>query len=77
VNGRLTGRALRRYCLLTSAAEDTLVVAVDRLKLSGRGFDRLLRTARTVADLAGYEEITRDHLLEAVGYRQESVLAAA
>lgn len=77
VNARLDGRAMKVYCPLSGAAQATLTIAISRLKLSGRGFDRLLRTARTVADLAGSEEIDHDHLLEAVGYRHESAWAVA
>ncbi|QDL93447.1 YifB family Mg chelatase-like AAA ATPase [Paroceanicella profunda] len=55
---------------LASAARDLLELAHARLHLTGRGLVRVMRVARTIADLAGEEEIGRGHLAEAIGYRQ-------
>ena len=50
-------------------ARDVLASAVDSLALSGRGFDRAIKVARTVADLAGSEEVEAPHVAEALSYR--------
>jgi magnesium chelatase family protein len=68
-NADLAGRSLRRHAPLVGDAEAFAGEAVRRLALSGRGFDRLLRVARTIADLAGREAIGAEHLAEAVGFR--------
>ena len=69
VNGKLAGRELRLHAALAGDAEAFAREAVRRLALSGRGFDRLLRVARTIADLGGDGAIAAGHLAEAVGYR--------
>jgi len=68
-NARLRGRALRRFCAPDDAGRQLLSVAVDRLGLSARAHDRILKVARTIADLAGAEEVGSEHLAEAIQYR--------
>ena len=68
-NARLTARALRRVARLCPAGERLLRRAVDRNGLTARGFDRLLRVARTIADLAGRDEVTASDLAEALQFR--------
>jgi magnesium chelatase family protein len=68
-NGQLPGPVARRLADMTPDAETTLVSAVESLSLTGRGFDRALKVARTVADLAGAERIRPDHVAEALSYR--------
>lgn len=75
-NAEMSGAAARRAALLTSGAEAVLSRAVDRYALTGRGFDRALKVARTVADLDGSDRIAEQHLLEALRFRGESKLAA-
>jgi magnesium chelatase family protein len=68
-NGQVSGRVARREARLTTEAEAVLSLAVETLHLSGRGFDRALKVARTVADLAGAERVGADHMSEALRYR--------
>ncbi len=69
-NAMLDSAGIRRYCRMTPAAEQLLKMAYDKLGLSARGYDRLLRVARTVADLAQSREITDAHLAEAIQFRK-------
>lgn len=69
-NYDLSGRRLREVCALRGDAEALFSRAIDRMALSGRGHDRVLRVARTVADLCGEEEIGAEHLAEALNYRR-------
>ncbi|QID19358.1 ATP-binding protein [Nitrogeniibacter mangrovi] len=69
-NAALAGEALREHCVVDAAAGDMLARAVDRLGLSARGHDRVLRVARTLADLAGEAAIGRAQVAEAVQYRR-------
>lgn len=68
-NARLTPATLERYCVLTPEAEQTLKKVFDSMGLSGRAYDRILKVARTVADLAGEEKISASHILQAVQFR--------
>ncbi|HEX2864563.1 MAG TPA: YifB family Mg chelatase-like AAA ATPase [Deinococcales bacterium] len=69
-NASLVGKALRQHAALHGGAERFMHAASRQLDLTGRGFDRVLRVARTVADLAGHEGIDEGHLAEAVSFRQ-------
>jgi magnesium chelatase family protein len=69
LNSRMSSRQLRRYCPLDNECRDLLKTAMDELGLSARAHDRILRVARTVADLDGSAEIRRGHVVEAIGYR--------
>ncbi len=73
-NAALAGRRMRETCALGGAAESLFSRAIDRLGLSGRAHDRVLRVARTVADLAGEESIAAEHLAEALNYRRSHLL---
>ena len=59
----------RQFCTLTAGASALLEKAFEKLGLSARAYDKVLRVARTIADLAGSDEITQEHLAEAVQYR--------
>ncbi len=68
-NAYLQGRALREHIKLLPSSEQFAKTMATQLGLSARGFDRLLRVARTVADLANDKTVTETHLAEAVSYR--------
>ena len=69
LNGRLSGRSLRAICRLTPATTRRAIDLAELEGLSGRGTERLLRVARTIADLAGKRAVEPDHLEEAARYR--------
>ncbi|WP_209847394.1 YifB family Mg chelatase-like AAA ATPase [Paenibacillus sediminis] len=69
-NSELTGSLLRRYTSLTPEAAKLLSHTFEALGLSMRSHDRILKLARTIADLAGVSQITMEHLAEAIQYRQ-------
>jgi magnesium chelatase family protein len=71
LNGRLQGRTLRARTSLDGAARRMFDVALARLALTARGHDRVLRVARTIADLDGADRIQADHLGEALQFRGE------
>ncbi len=68
-NARMTHPQVRRHCLLDSTLADLLQSAMERLSLSARAYDRILKVARTIADLDGAENLETPHLLEAIQYR--------
>jgi magnesium chelatase family protein len=69
VNARMSGRQVRRFCVAPPAAARLLQQAVSRLGLSARGHDRVLKVARTIADLSRSERIAAEHVSEALQYR--------
>lgn len=68
-NGEMGGSEIREYCSLSPEDDAFLQRAFQNLKLSARGCHRVLRVARTIADLDGAEQIQKKHLCEAIGYR--------
>jgi len=68
-NAEMTPQQLRRHCRLGEEEKAFLRGALERLGLSARAYDRVLRLARTIADLEGSDEITVAHLAEAIQYR--------
>lgn len=68
-NALIPSAQLRTHCGLDEAGERTLEMAVRRMGLSARAHDRILKVARTIADLDGREQIAAKHLAEAVQYR--------
>ncbi len=69
LNGRMNSRQLRRYCGLDDEGRGLLKSAMEELGLSARAHDRILRVARTIADLEGADDIRPEHLSEAINYR--------
>jgi magnesium chelatase family protein len=69
VNGKMKPPQIRRFCRLESDAEDLLKHAMEEMGLSARAHDKILRISRTIADLADSEQISSEHLTEAINYR--------
>jgi magnesium chelatase family protein len=68
-NARMGSRELKAHCQLDEATGDLLKQAMTEYNLSARAYDRILKVARTIADLAGTENISSDHISEAIQYR--------
>ncbi|MBO4559659.1 MAG: YifB family Mg chelatase-like AAA ATPase [Lachnospiraceae bacterium] len=68
-NSQLTGAEIMRFCELGKEEKKLMESAFESMNLSARGYHRILRVARTIADMAGSERITCEHLAEALGYR--------
>ena len=68
-NAMMNSKMLREYCHLESGAAQLLERAMERLSLSARAYDRILKVARTIADLAQEPQITSAHIAEAINYR--------
>jgi len=68
-NALMSNEQLRRYCVLDKLALEVLNQAMVQHKLSARAYERILKMARTVADLSGSTQINLTHLAEAIGYR--------
>ena len=73
-NAYMTPAMIGQFCRLDAAGEKLMQGAFDRLGLTGRSHDRILRMARTIADLEGAETIEAPHLAEAIQYRSSSIL---
>lgn len=68
-NAEMSGELVRTFCALDQAGKEILRGAVSRLKLSARGYMRVLKISRTIADLEGAEDISAQHVAEALQYR--------
>ncbi|MBX7051024.1 MAG: YifB family Mg chelatase-like AAA ATPase [Flavobacteriales bacterium] len=68
-NAQMDSKTLKEICVIDDAGNKLLRAAMDRLKLSARAYDRILKVSRTIADLAGSENIKTEHLAEAIHYR--------
>ena len=68
-NAQISTQQLRKYCRVDAQGQALLQRAMERLGLSARAYDRILKVARTIADLAGSVAIGNEHLAEAIQYR--------
>ncbi len=68
-NAQMDSAEIRRYCVLDAAAAALIKSAYERLGMSARGYDRIMRVARTIADIEGKEAIGASHIAEAIQYR--------
>lgn len=69
-NSQMRNRDVKKYCFLTPSAENLLKLAADKFDLSARGYFRLIKVARTIADLGSSDKILPLHMAEALQYRQ-------
>ena len=68
-HAHMTTKQIRTFCTLNDDCHALLELAMDRLGLSARAYNRILKVSRTIADLAGSQEITPEHVSEAIQYR--------
>ena len=73
VNAKMSPKEIKDTIPLDKECEDFMRTVLSRLNLSARVFDRLLKVGRTIADLAGADQVQKNHLSEAVQYRERSV----
>ena len=68
-NAQMNVKQIRKFCILKPESLELLKTAMERLNLSARAYDRILKVARTIADLEGVSEINSDHIAEGIQYR--------
>lgn len=68
-NAQMSSKMLKEICVINTASQNLLKVAMEKLNLSARAYDRILKVSRTIADLAGSAGIKAEHLAEAIQYR--------
>ena len=68
-NAQMSVKQIREYCKLSKESLELLKTAMEKLNLSARAYDRILKVSRTIADLANSEDISPDHIAEAIQYR--------
>lgn len=65
----MNNKMVRQYCALDAESDKLLEYTMTKLGFSARAYDRILKVARTIADLEGAENIQKKHMLEAISYR--------
>ena len=68
-NAQMSSKTLKEICIINSAGQSLLKTAMEKLNLSARAYDRILKVSRTIADLASSSTINPEHLAEAIQYR--------
>lgn len=68
-NAQMNVKQIRAFCKLSNESKDLLKIAMEKLNLSARAYDRILKVSRTIADLASEDDISSEHLTEAIQYR--------
>jgi len=68
-NAQMSSKMLREHCIIDEQGQELLKMAMEKLGLSARAYDRILKVSRTIADLDGSQDINNDHLSEAIQYR--------
>jgi magnesium chelatase family protein len=68
-NAQMSSKMLKEICVISQIGANLLKIAMEKLNLSARAYDRILKVSRTIADLAGSDEIKPEHLAEAIQYR--------
>ncbi|MDO8505954.1 MAG: YifB family Mg chelatase-like AAA ATPase [bacterium] len=72
VNAEMPVQDIKKFCAVDSTTQDLLRNAVDRMHFSARAYHRVLKLSRTIADIEGAEQITQNHVAEAINYRPKS-----
>ncbi|RAI09594.1 MAG: magnesium chelatase [Candidatus Melainabacteria bacterium] len=72
-NSELTSELIKKYCQLDSKSQELMKIAIVKYQLSGRRYDRVLKLARTIADLANSENIQQIHLMQALQYKMFNI----
>src|SRR5450432_690001 len=68
-NAQMSSKKLKEICIISTASQNLLKIAMEKLNLSARAYDRILKVSRTIADLADSDDIKVEHLAEAIQYR--------
>ncbi len=68
-NAQISSKMLKEICVISQVGANLLKAAMEKLNLSARAYDRILKVSRTIADLAASEDIKPEHLAEAIQYR--------
>lgn len=70
-NGTLSQKQIQKYCKISEENKEYFKKVIQIMEISARGYDKILKVARTIADLAGSEDIKREHLMEAISFRKK------
>ena len=71
LNGHMEQKDMKKYCTISDENKKFMEMVIDKFALTARSYDKVLKVSRTIADLAGEDNISKGHLLEAVGFRKQ------